>query len=255
MHIIEEQDQFGRHVIAFQHLGKMRKNVHQQRTWRYIDDNSDYFALHELPTDQQLKSIFAAADNGVFTREKTSMIIAEMYRDQTLAINELNEMLDLYHVVAFTRDYSNSIASRFIYTYGFSIDTCVNRLAYDWQKITKWIDGETEKPNDYFVSAYNITQDIDSNFAHHTAILHYCDERTKSGKIKFPESQRRMFQNAAIVKVYKNGSFEVQYTEPMHRLYLTAMRFNERVGKIRASLEAQDKLAGILEGYSTSASW
>ena len=244
MHILSELDEHGRHIVAFEHLHRVRALSAPPRTFRYIDDNSAHFNLSALPTDYTLKAIFNASDNGLLTREGMTRTIVEMYRDAKAASEELGSFFAQYDIYAYAQ---SSMNSRLMRAHGFAAYECIAFLEWRWSDQQRRIDeGRTLDPEG-IVPTFKIIGDLKNNFEDSGAILKYCDERTRSGKIKFPSYARRIFNSGAIIKEYKNGSFEVQYTEPIHRLYLTAMRFNERIEKIRTTLEVQDKLAGLLD--------
>ena len=247
MHIVNELDDHGRHVIAFEHLHKVRRMSTPPRTWRYLDDNAEYFNLPMLPTDYTLKAIFTASDNGLLTREGMTRTITKMYCDNRDASRELDTLFTGYDVQAYTREGMDPVSEIFTRTHGFKACKCISYMSYEWYYCEDRVEKGEPLDINRVVPTYKITADLADNFAHYSMLLHHCDGRTRSGKVKFPESCRSLFCSAAVKNVYKNGRFEVQYDEPLHRLYLTAMRFNERIEKVRTTLEVQDKLAGLMD--------
>ncbi len=246
MSTITDLNDYGQHVVTFEHLHKVNRLKEAPRTWRYIDDNSDCFNLSVLPTDHTLKSIFNAADNGLLTRDGMTRTITYLYKENKEACDELETFFAEYDLYAYARSVDSNINNRFLQTHGFLACDCISFLAWNWQYL--WVRIEEDRPldSDRVVHANKIISDLKNNFDGSGTILKYCDEKTRTGKVKFPAYVRRIFERGSILKEYKNGSFEVQYNEPMHRLYLTAMRFNERVEKIRTTLEVQDKLGGFM---------
>ena len=246
MHILNELDEHGRHIVAFEHLGKVRRCFTPPRTWRYLDDNEDYFQLGRLPSDYTIKAIFNASDNGLLTRDGMTRTLTRIFREQRDASLELDLLFEGYDVYAFTRESGDMVNTRFMRTHGFQATDCVSFMFYSWYHQEVRIDKNEPLHPDHIVPAHKITRDLAHNFPQYSTILQCCDSKRRSGKVKFPESMRNLFSSYAVSKQYKNGSFAVQYSEPLHRLYLTAMRFNERVEKVRTTLEVQDKLAGIM---------
>lgn len=247
MHIINELDEYGRHIIAFEHLHKARRLSAPPETWNYLDNNTEYFNLHMLPTDYTLKAIFNASDNGLLTREGITRTLTSLFRENRDAVRELDLMFEGYDVYAFSRESGDMVNTRFMREHGFHATKCVSFMIYSWHHQDMCMDKNEPLHPNYIVPAHEINCDLADNFAQCPTILKCCDSKTRSGKVKFPESCRNLFCSAAVDKVYKNGRFEVQYSEPLHRLYLTAMRFEERIEKVRTTLEVQDKLAGLLD--------